>query len=327
MSVNAGATTCFGKIPSRGDFVKGNGQATLLGILDTWMSQAMERFAEDPRWKIAYDQLAPLDFAFVGARSRLTVIGHWRPSSDASGRRFPFVTAGTFERDDTLAFRCAPAALGDTYAKLARIADNGVRGAEVAALLAELETVRCGEDFDQSIHRDPLGKLVRQTTLADLAGMLQLPEGSKTVARIVLAIGLLLRPILGQPTMNIDKDLRLPLPTDEIQAKRVAGLWLYLVSAFLRRTSVELQVLMERRAVQPSLYIGFNGAAPETLLAALAPESAASHLIPLLDPQWIDTQPALTQDYGVAKLASYLAQPGISLELAINTFREVFLGE
>ena len=43
--------------------------------------------------------------------------------------------------------------------------------------------------------------------------------------------------------------------------------------------------------------------------------------------EWIDTQPALTHEPGVARLASYLAQPGIGLELVVNSFREVFLGE
>jgi type VI secretion system protein ImpM len=47
----------------------------------------------------------------------------------------------------------------------------------------------------------------------------------------------------------------------------------------------------------------------------------------LVDPEWIDAQPALTREPGVARLASYLAQPGIGLELVVNSFREVFLGE
>lgn len=118
--VNSSAT-CFGKIPSRGDFVKGAGQHPLITVLDRWASQGMERLSEDPRWKTAYDNACAVDFAFVGARSRLSVVGHLRPSLDSSGRRFPFIAAATIERDDALIFRCAPVGLSHSFGALASI--------------------------------------------------------------------------------------------------------------------------------------------------------------------------------------------------------------
>lgn len=318
--------TCFGKIPSRGDFVKGSGQHQLIGILDNWVSQAMELLSEDSRWKIAYDAAGAFDFAFVGARSRLSVVGHLRPSSDSSGRRFPFITAATVARDDSLMFRCAPVGLARAFAALGRVSEAGIAGAEVSQLLGELDAIDCASDFDAALQSDPLGNFVRRTTLDNLASMLELP-GSQPVRRIILAIGLLMRPVLGQGSVSIDKDLVLPLPADERNRNLVAGLWLYLVSAFLRRSSVELQLVIERKANRPRLVLGFNGASPMTLLEALAPDASGGRSIVLGDPEWIDEQAALSNDYGVAKLSTYLDQPALSLELAITTFREVFLGE
>lgn len=326
ITVYASPATCFGKIPSRGDFVKGAGQHQLISLLDRWVSQSMEQLSEDPRWKIAYDSACAVDFAFVGARSRLSVVGHMRPSTDASGRRFPFITAATIERDDSLMFRCAPVGLAHSYGTLARISESGVNGADVAPLLAELESINCAGDFETAVQADPLGNFVRRTSLDALAAMIGSPSAER-VRRIILAIGLLMRPILGQGTVAIDKDLVLPLPTDERYRNLVAGLWLYLVTAFLRKTTVELQLIIERRAESPHLVIGFNGAAASTLLAALSPETSTDKVISLLDPEWIEEQPDLSNDFGVAKLSAYLDQPAITLELAINTFREVFLGE
>lgn len=325
-SVIASPATCFGKIPSRGDFVKGAGQHQLVSVLDRWVSQAMERLSEDPRWKGAYDSACAVDFAFVGARSRLSVVGHLRPSTDSSGRRFPFITAATIERDDALMFRCAPVGLACAYSALARISEDGVRGAEVAGLFADLDAVNCAGDFDTALQSDPLGNFVRRNTLDSLAGMLGMPN-TEALRRIILAIGLLLRPVLGQGSVAIDKEIVLPLPADERNRNLVAGLWLYLVSAFLRKTTVELLLIIERRAEHPHLVLGFKGSSPDTLLAALSPDAAADRIIALVDPEWIDDQSALDNDYGIAKLSSYLAQPNISLEPAINTFREVFLGE
>lgn len=325
-TVIASPATCFGKIPSRGDFVKGTGQHQLISVLDRWVSQAMERLSEDPRWKSAYDGACAVDFAFIGARSRLSVVGHLRPSTDSSGRRFPFIAAATVERDDSLMFRCAPAGLAYSFGTLARISEAGVSGAEVGPLLAELDSINCAGDFETAVQADPLGNFVRRNTLDSLAGMSGLPN-SESVRRIILAIGLLMRPVLGQGTVSVEKDVVLPLPDEERNRNLVAGLWLYLVTAFLRKTSVELQVIIERRASNSHLVLGFNGSSPSTLLAALSPETAAEGIISLVDPEWIDDQPDIINDYGVAKLSSYLAQPNISLEHAINTFREVFLGE
>ena len=316
--------TFFGKIPGRGDFVKGGGQHPLIGVLDGWVSGAMELIAEDPGWKAAYDAASPIDFAFVGARSGVSVVGHLRPSVDASGRRFPFLAAATLERDDTLMFRCAPCGLVEAWGQLARHAGAAVAGAAPAAWQGELEAVDCTALFDAAIQGDPLGAFVRRSTLATLADMLGArPEA---VARVVLAIGLLMRPVLSQPSIGIDKDLILPLPDEPLAACQVAGLWLYLVTAFLRRTGLELQVLIPRGGVPAHLFVGFRGAAADTLANALVP-LAASQAVRLVDPDWIDAQPALTHEHGVARLASYLAQPGIGLELVVNSFREVFLGE
>lgn len=325
-SASTSPATCFGKIPSRGDFVKGAGQHQLINVLDRWVSQAMERLSEDPRWKIAYDGASAVDFAFVGARSRLSVIGHLRPSSDASGRRFPFISAATVERDDSLMFRCAPAGLGYAFACLGRVSEAGVGGAEVAPLLAELDSLNCAGDFETAIRSDPLGNFVRRTSIGALSEMLGL-QSDDAVRRILLAIGLLMRPVLGQGSVSIDKDMVLPLPADERHRHLVAGLWLYLVTAFLRKTMVELQVIIERKLDAPRLVLGFNGSSPSTLLVALSRETGVERSILLFDPEWIEDQDSLSNDYGVAKLSTYLSRPDVTLELAINTFREVFLGE
>lgn len=325
-AVFSSPATCFGKIPSRGDFVKGSGQHQLINVLDRWISQAMERLSEDPRWKTAYDSACSVDFAFVGARSRLSVVGHLRPSVDSSGRRFPFITAATIERDDSLMFRCAPAGLLHSFCALARISDAGVNGAEVGALFGELDLVNCAEDFDAALLADPLGNFVRQNTLASLADMLGASSG-ETIRRTFLATGLLMRPVLGQGAVSIEKEIVFPLPREERHRCLVAGLWLYLVTAFLRKTSVELQVILGRNPDNPNLVLGFNGSSPDTLLVALSPDIAPDRVISLVDPEWIDDQADIVNDYGVSKLSAYLAQPNISLEHAIATFREVFLGE
>ncbi|WP_374328899.1 type VI secretion system-associated protein TagF [Azonexus sp.] len=326
MNTGGKGAVCFGKIPSRGDFIKGGGQHQLIQVLDKWVTQAMEQLSEDPRWKTAYDNAVGIDFVFAGARSRISVVGHIRPSSDASGRRFPFITAGTIERDDALVFRCAPVALVQIFGELAGVCEAGLQGAEVASLLTTLEGIDAAGEFARSLQSDPLGNFVRRTTLEILAAMLGCSDCSP-VRRTILAIGLLMRPLLGQGNAVVDKELVFALPRDERSRNLVAGLWIYLVTAFLRKSGVEAQFLIQRAPQAPRLVIGFNGSSAAALTAAITPESGSERVISLVDPEWVDQQLAANREYGLAKLSAYLEQPAITLELAIQTFREVYLGE
>ncbi|WP_150326518.1 type VI secretion system-associated protein TagF, partial [Enterobacter hormaechei] len=83
----------FGKLPSRGDFVKSANNVQLLDTLDRWLAQGMELLAEAPDWKSTYDSWKPVQFAFLGSQSKLAIAGTLMASSDLSSRRFPFLTA------------------------------------------------------------------------------------------------------------------------------------------------------------------------------------------------------------------------------------------
>ena len=49
----------FGKLPSRGDFLKGQYNPQLLKVLDEWLAQGLELLAEDPGdWRPASRDIA-----------------------------------------------------------------------------------------------------------------------------------------------------------------------------------------------------------------------------------------------------------------------------
>jgi type VI secretion system protein ImpM len=79
----------FGKLPSRGDFVRSSAGSALIHSIDQWMSSAMELLAEESRWKIVYDAAAPVHFAILGAQSNAGLVGHMAASQDASGGASP----------------------------------------------------------------------------------------------------------------------------------------------------------------------------------------------------------------------------------------------
>lgn len=325
LSLTSGVTY-FGKVPARGDFIKGD-HTELVGRLDEWVSQSMALLANDPAWKLLYDEMGDVSFAFVGARRRVSVIGHLRSSMDASQRRFPFLTAAAINRDDALLFRCGPVSFSSVWQRLHQAAEQACASEDPATPLAALAQLDCAADVQAALQTDPLGRFVRDTTVAELEELLAVDGERVNVRRIILAIGLLLRPALAEAEQRIDKGLCLPLPLDPASRDPVAGLWVYLITAFLRHSQVELQLLVGRSNGRPCLVVGFNGASPRTLLSLLNSQQHDSGNLVLDDPEWVEDHPALSDDYGVAKLSSYLEQSSLSLESAVATFREVFFGE
>ena len=98
----------FGKIPGRSDFVKLAPDAAAIGMLDDWLAAVMQQLPSDARWKINYDAMSPVSFAFVGPARRHALAGHLVASHDAAGRRFPFLMMHTLDVVDPSAFiaRC-----------------------------------------------------------------------------------------------------------------------------------------------------------------------------------------------------------------------------
>lgn len=108
--------------------------------------------------------------------------------------------------------------------------------------LAELTAVDCPQAVRLALQGNPLGSFVRQLTLQRLGDLLATPARPVDFRCILLAIGLLLRPLLGNGQPRFGKGLPLPLPSARAHRDPVAVLWLYLASAFLRHTGCELQL-------------------------------------------------------------------------------------
>lgn len=315
----------FGKLPSRGDFVRSSGDSRLLTPLDRWLSQAMELLGENPRWKLLYDALSPIDFAFLGSRSTLSIAGHLAPSRDASERRFPLIAAIGTESQDPLGFLSnAPARLSGTWARL----DTGVRAAcraeDPASLLQALVSAEI--DIDTGPARcSAIHDFLGSECLGELEAKLSRPDRKVDLRRLIIALGLLLRPLSTTPGAVIARGLDLPLPVDHALRDTVATLWMHLIGGFLRRTALELQILLGPVGGQMRMVVGFQGASALGLASALDPGGEDPHNIRIDSADWVDQQ--LVTDYGLAKLSSYLSQPALPLDRAVATFREIFLGE
>lgn len=320
------ALAYFGKLPTRGDFLRSPGQAALTQSLDRWLTQGMELLSTDPRWKLHYDRVAPMHFAFVGTRGRLGLAGQLTASHDASGRRFPFVMVGLFDiaQPSASVLTHAPSSLARVWAQLERLSQQACGAeADAARVLATLGQQDVQADVRPQAHAAPFQDFLGLHTVGGLETQLRQAGHTLSLRRTVLAVGLLLQPVLTQGLTQFERGLVLPLPGDPLYRALVASWWLALVSPFLQRHDFEVSLFV-RTVPRPQLVVGFNGASARTFRGLMNGDDAHEDLVDVSQAEWIDD--ALGSSYGLRKLSSHLQQPELPLQLALDGFQEAFLG-
>lgn len=315
----------YGKIPSRGDFIKATDNMALIGVLDNWIAQSMDLLSADPRWKIAYDSVQPMHFAFIGPRSKKAIAGHLIASSDQAGRRFPFLAVSTVELDDPADFVSkSPMAFARLWNRLENQASEVIKASDPAKALQDMTGTDIGLQLGEGAYNAAFRDYLEIQTMGGLETLLVQAGFSGSLRQMILAIGILLQPVMSSGSSRLDKSLILPLPNDPIYRNLTASFWLHLISPFLQRGNFELAVFITKVEGKHVMIIGFSGASPRTLQAIIDRQFAAEHHISFEDAAWVEEQVAA--DYSVKKVSTYLSQPTLSLHSAHDSFREAFIG-
>lgn len=320
----------FGKLPSRGDFVRTPDSHQLMMLLDRWAGQGLELLAGDPGWKQSYDQAPALHFAFVGSRSRLAIGGHYLPSRDSSQRRFPFLAATRFEVAQPLAFiGRSPLALSRLWSSLARSGQQIVAAEDPAEPLRLLADGRATINTDPRVYDAAFDDFIELQDIGSLQALLRQSGYPQLQLRWLLpALGMLLQPVIAGGAARIDKGLSFPLPEDALYRPLVAAFWLDLLAGFLGRADFELTLLVcnggSASGSGPRLLVGFNGADGRLLQAALDRRVGEEQLIAVADAEWVEDH--IAGDYVLNRLVSYIDRDDLSLRAARKAFNESFLG-
>jgi type VI secretion system protein ImpM len=315
----------FGKIASRGDFVKSVSGTRVIALIDNWVAQGMEMLIADPAWKATYDNAGSVDFLFIAPHKKHTICGSLVPSGDASSRRFPFIAATLFEIDQSLAFLpLSPLVLERHVNHQRALVQHAARAHDATDTLSALNDVRLDPDIDSAKATASYEHFLLNTTIKGLTNALVLDTDQATVRQIVLAIGYLLQPVLTNYATPPQKGLALPLPGDPARVAFVKALWLDLMSGFLPRAEFDLSIFSCVHFGKPKLIITFNGATPFAFRALFEEQAAQEHLIDISQAAWVEDY--ALNDAATLKLSSYLEHSELSLRQMVETFRQGFTG-
>jgi type VI secretion system protein ImpM len=314
----------FGKLPSQGDFLKGGENLALLSILDQWATAGLGALARQVAWKTLYDNALPVNFAFMSSRNPTVIGGRMLPSQDSSSRRYPFMAAVTFEVDQPLEFIAqSPQSLSRLWSRLGREL-AGVQaipdaGPTLTGLASDPITLTTNLNVLQTNFADYL----ESQTIGSLQAMLNVCGHHVNVGRVLIGLGMLMKPVRASVASKMGKGLRLPLPADAMYKPLVAAFWLNLIAGFLDRSNFDL-IVLERMEPHPFLILSFKGIAERATGGVFDPRVEDEDTVLLDDPDWVEDQ--LRCHYPLKKMFSYVNQRGLSLKTARLVFIETFLG-
>ena len=315
----------FGKIPSRGDFVKASDNPALINMLDAWLANAMDLLSADARWKLTYDVLAPLHFAFIGPRRSRAIAGHIVASSDQSSRRFPFLMMSTLDVGDAAGFvPNSPLVLSRLWNRLEATTASVLAAPEPAGALQAAAASTIDLDLSSAAYDAAFNDFLELQTVGALEALLAQSGFHGTVRQVLLALGLLLQPVMASSSSRLEKSLVLPLPSDPMYRNLVGAFWMHLITPFLMRADFELSLFTTRLGGRPALVLGFSGASALTLQAIMDPQAGLEHHIAFDELDWVEEQ--VDADYAIKKVSTYLAQPNLSLKSACDSVRAAFIG-
>ncbi|WP_295994314.1 type VI secretion system-associated protein TagF [Rugamonas sp.] len=309
----------FGKLPARSDFIKAAENLPLVTLLDQWLAETMNLLTADPRWKLNYDALKPLPFAFVGNRSRRAIAGHIVASSDQSQRRYPFLMTSAIDIADAAAFLPrSPVVLAPLWQEFDALAADVLAAADPELALRALAATVIELDPGAAEHDAAFLRFLDGHTVAGLQALL----AQASVRQMIVAVGLLMQPVRGSGAARLEKSLVLPLPNELRFRHLVAAFWLDLIAPFLAAADFELGLFFVDAGGRQSLVVGFGGAAPETLQAIIDPQCGMTHHITFEHTDWVDEH--IATDAAVQKLSACLEQGQLSLRSAHALFHATF---
>ncbi|WP_110687085.1 type VI secretion system-associated protein TagF [Salinicola aestuarinus] len=214
---------CFGKIPTKADFVGLNATGDAIQELDHWFQSGLLTFIERDDWQARFDAL-PVCFFNYRASDGSDVVGAMISSADASGRRYPFFLfqalrwqAGRGEVSVSFLHT-----LAEVFAGRAReILKDAVHGATPIDPVAALTEVRALNEQDLELYRRIHARFLADYSFDDVAGALEWgwPEfiSGGALHRLHYA--------LSQWRAGGLQAVVLPLPAERGLKRPVADLW------------------------------------------------------------------------------------------------------
>lgn len=306
----------FGKLPSRGDFVRARYNALEIDAIDDWISGALERSEK------ASPALPLIFFSHVNTLDKEVITGVILPSNDNNDRIYPiigmqmqyiekiknwtkYLPVKSFSLWQTIETALSQAKEATTdYDAIERL--NNTR------LTIDDNAVTYYYDFINSI------------TLNDIAT--KMVVNKVQLIEQIIATGLLFLPTLSKGFIGLNKTLCWSLGTNKNMAINMATFWHDLIHGFYTPHEIKINTYFYQSSENYLLTLSFND--PQTdVLAQLSygTNNTLDSWVIMDNSNW--TQNYVKEDIGLSRFYELLSQDQLYLYDIRQLFKQVFLAQ
>lgn len=317
----------FGKLPSRGDFVRARHHIAETNAIDHWVSQAMAVSGTILSEKTAAaKEMVFLHFSHVDTVSKQVITGLLLPSHDSSGRRYPVIGFSLMHLDKPKIWMnylpIKSMALWDEIQQALMTAKQATDGAQ---MIEHLNACMLSIDKNASTQ---YYDFINTVSLTDLAILMD-SDKSKLVEQII-ATGLLFLPTYSKGFSGLNKVIHWTLPADKTQAIYMATFWHDLIHGFYQPHQLPLNTYLYRSAERYQLLMSFTKPDGE-LLSQLADSDThqdngePDDWVTIAKSAW--TQSYIDNDIGLSRFNNLLLQDDLALYEVRQLFKTIFLAQ
>lgn len=318
----------FGKLPSRGDFVRARNHLPETNAIDQWVSQAIALSGSILPEPLANDNAnkeSPfLYFSHVDTVSNQIITGVLLPSQDSSGRhrQYPVIGFGVIHGDNPKNWmKYLPVKSMPLWNDIQQALLVAKQASDSAQMIEQLNACQLTIDNHASTQ---YYDFINTVSLQQIAVLMDVTK-SQLVQQII-ATGLLFLPTFSKGFAGLNKIIHWSLPTSKSQAIYLATFWHDLIHGFYQPHQLSLNTYLYQGVERYKLLMSFIKPDGQLLSQLAASEADAVEGYPddwvaIASSDW--TQGYIDNDIGLSRLS----QDDLSLYEVRQLFKRTFLAQ
>lgn len=316
----------FGKLPTRGDFVRARAHISETNAIDEWVSEALavseSVFSGIPIDNINNHNFAFLNFSHIDTRANEIITGVLIPSHDSSYRNYPLIGFGVLHLDKPKNWMNylpvkSSALWNDTYEVLSMAKSK----TDNTDLMEHLNHSQLSIDNNASTY---YYDFINTTTLHDIAILMNIDKAQ--LIQQIIATGLLFLPTFTKGFHGLNKAICWSLTSDRENSIHMATFWHDLINGFYQPHQLYLNTYLYRVANCYRLLMSFTK--PDGLILKQISESEKTYpedWVVIAHSDW--TQGYIDEDIGLTRFNKVLLQDNLYLYDTRQLFKKTFLAQ
>lgn len=306
----------FGKLPSRGDFVRSRHNASEIDTIDNWISGALESLVQTSH------PLPLIFFSHVDTVKNEVITGVIRHSTDSNNRIYPIIGMQVQYIEKIKNWtKYLPVKSLSVWETVDTALVQAQQAATDSGAIEQLNTTQLAiDDNAVTYYYD----FINAKTLVDITSKIGINKNQ--LIEQIIATGLLFLPTFSKGFIGLNKTLCWSLGNNKNTAINMATFWYDLIHGFYLPHEIKINTYFYQSSESYLLVVSFNE--PQTSVLGQLPQGTNNTVdswVIMDNSSW--TQNYIEEDIGLNRFYELLSQDHLYLYDIRQLFKQVFLAQ